>query len=247
MATYRQVVFMALDIMKEASDDAYYTEEHMIFLANKMRALLLERKYRGARNATFNPMSDENKQVICLDLEPTELLPDGCLGTWLKSVEKVPSTMTISEPKVSPINFLIQSNVTFIPAERMPYVGYNKWLKNIIYAAKDPSGYLYLNSANPLFINLKKVKMEGVFSDPEEAAKLSCDDDGNSNACEILDAEFPLENALVASCVELMVQELIGSRYAPEDKGNNAKDDLGEAAVTQQKPVNPAERMAKEG
>ena len=92
MATFAEIVYSCLDILKERTDDAYYTEEHIIFLASKMRALLLERKYRGSRNGAFAPMSEENKQEICIDVEPASLAPEGCTGLWLRSVNEVPDT-----------------------------------------------------------------------------------------------------------------------------------------------------------
>ena len=61
--------------------------------------------------------------------------------------------------------------------------------------------------------------MTAVFSDPQKAAELSCD--GEGKACNILEMQFPLEQALIPSCIELTVQELMGSRYAPQDKQND--------------------------
>lgn len=246
MATFGELTYSVLDNLKERSDDAFYTEEHIIFLLSKMRALLLERKYKNSRNATFQQMSDENMQEICLDLEPTEILPDGCSGNWLRSVQEIPATLGVSEPKLSVVSDLLHSMVTFIPAERMPYVGHNKWLRNIIYAAKSRDGHLYLNGRNPQFLYLKQAKMDAVFSDPEKAAALSCDPDANGG-CDILSMEFPLEQALVPSCIELVLQELIGSRYAPEDLENNAKDDLGSLGTTQQKHPKPVESSRRDG
>ena len=240
MATFGQITYMVLDMLKELHDDAYYTEEHIIFLASKMRALLLERKYKNNRNTSFQQMSDENIQEICLDLEPTEILPAGCSGLWLKSVQEIPSTMSISEPKVYLAGDMIQSVVNFIPVERMPYVGHNKWLRHIVYAAKSQDGHLYLNGRNPQFMYLQKAKMSGLFSDPQKAAELSCEN-SEASGCDILQMEFPLEQALVPSCIEMVVQGLIGSRYAPEDKDNNAKDDFGSLNVTQQRQAKPAE------
>ena len=241
MATFGEITYMVLDILKERADDAYYTEEHIIFLARTFRNFLIERKYKNTRNSTWQAMSDENKQEICLDLEATELLPDGCSGSWLRSVQEIPDTLGGTDAKMYVVNNMLHSMVTFIPVERMPYVGYNKWLKNIIYAAKGADGHVYLNSNNPRFMYLKQAKMEAVFSDPEEAAALACDADGEGK-CDILSQRFPLEEALVPSCIEMIVQELLGSRYAPEDKGNDAKDGLGEAAVTNQRAPKPAER-----
>ena len=231
MATFGEIIYMTLDILKERSDDSYYTEEHIIMLASNMRTYLLERKYRKSRNASFSVMSTENSQTICLDLEPEELLPLNCGGLWLKTVQKIPDTLGVFNPKASTVNDMMHSMVTFIPYERMPYVGFNKWLKNIIYAARSSDGYIYLQSNNPQFLNLNKMKLEAVFSDAEKAAELVCDDE-EGKKCNILEQEFPLESSLIPSCIELIVQELTGSRYAPEDKRNNAKDDLAEANLT---------------
>ena len=241
MATFGEICYMILDGLKFRSDDAYYTEEHIIFLASKMRALLIERKHRNTNRTGYTPIPDSDFQEICLNLEPAEMLPGGCGGMWLWSKEKVPSTMSVYSPKVSLVSDLMFTNVTFIAPERMPYVGHNKWLKNIIYASRSTNGHLYLNSANPQFAYIQEARMKAIFDDPEKAAEFSCVEDGEVKDCDILNKHFPLEDALIPSCIELVVQELIGSRYAPEDKTNDAKDGLGDAAVTNQKAATPAE------
>ena len=221
---------MALDLLKQRSDDAYYTEEHIIFLAQKMRAFLLERKYRGSRNQSFVPVNPENMQHVCIPVEPTTLLPNGCGGHWLKSKDRIPQFMNIMEPRLAAGSDMIHTTLTFIPPERMPYVGHNKWLKNIIYVTRNMQGYIYLTSQTPQFIHLEKFGLEAVFSDPEAASKFSCDCDDMNN-CDILDRPFPLEQDLVVPCIEMIVQELAGPQYMPEDKVNNAKDDLGGIGV----------------
>jgi hypothetical protein len=243
MTTFGQIVYMVLDMMKELHDDAYYTEEHIIFLASKMRALLLERKYKNSRNQTFTEMSDENTQEICLHLEPNEMSPAGCSGMWLRSIEEIPDTIGVSNAKISTVSDMLQCTVAFIPKERMPYVGYNKWLKKILYAAKSDDGHLYVTGSNPQFMYLSNLKMSAVFTDPQKAAELSCDGDG-AGKCNILEMEFPLEQALIPSCIELTVQELMGSRYAPQDKQNDAKDGLADVSVTQQRHPRPVENSS---
>lgn len=241
MATFREIVYMVLDLLKERSDDAYYTEEHIIFLASKIRAVLIERKYRVSRNSSYLPMSDENRQTICLDLEPATGLSGGCTGGWLQSVQKLPDIILGTQMNVYPVSQMLNANVTYVATERMPYVGHNKWLKGIIYCSRASDGKIYLHSVNPQFIYLEKIKADGVFSEPEKAAELSCNEDGNSLSCEVLDNRFPLEASLIPSLIEMVVQELMGSRYAPEDKENNARDDFGEASVTSARQARPVE------
>ena len=240
MATFSEITYMCLDLLKEHSDDSYYTEEHIIFLAKKMRALLLERKYRLTRNGTFNQMSEENKQQVCLQVAPTEMLPDGCGGKWLVSSNSIPALLPGFDAVTCTGHDLLPTNVTFISPERMHYVGYNKWLKNIIYAARGIDGRLYLHSNNPQFIYLEQVGLTGVFSDPEEAAKLS-HEACMTGVCDLMSQRFPLEASLVPSLVELVVQEIAGPRYAPEDKKNNAKDDLSDIAAASNRTARPVE------
>lgn len=223
MTTYREVVFMALDELKLISNDSTYTPEHLIFLADKMRALLLDRRYRDARKGE---VSRSNYQEICLELVEVPAIPGTtCYGEYLRSTEKVPSLMNIGIRHIYPVDYFNSEHISYIPLERMPYVGYNKWLSNMIYVTKGPDDYLYLKSSNPQFLYLKKLKIDAVFQNSQEATKLSCGNSIDSN-CDILDSEFPLEDTLISVLVQLMVQELSGTRYLPTDKQNNASDDM---------------------
>lgn len=245
MATYREIVYMVLDLLKERSDDAYYTEEHIIFLASRVRDALLEKTYGTARFTSISSVSNENMQTVCLNLIPATAL-NGCGSKWLQSVETVPNLFSGMPATVHTVNDLVQSMLTYVPKERMPYVGYNKWLKSIVYCSRSSDGHLYLHSTNPQFMYLEKAIFSGVFTKPEEAALLECDEAGTVTKCDLLDRRFPLEGSLVASCIEMTVQELLGSRYAPEDKQNDAKDNLGEAATTQPTAAKPATKTAEE-
>lgn len=231
---------MTLDLLKESGDDSFYTEGHILFLASKIRAALIERKYRMTRNKTFVAPSTQNTQQLCVELEQTDLLPSGCDGLWLRSVDKLPDILSGGIASVTPVSDMLFSNVTFIAPERMPYVGYNKWLKNIIYAALSSDKHLYLTSNNSQFAFLDEVKVNAVFSDPVEAAKLACDqEEGN---CDYMDKVFPLEDSLIPSCIELVVQEIAGPRYSPEDKVNNASDDLSDVGLVSRRTATPNEQ-----
>jgi hypothetical protein len=99
-------------------------------------------------------------------------------------------------------------------------------MQNIIYATLDPDGRVYMTSTNPQFMYLEKVMLTGIFEDSEKASELECDNQGNPDTCDILDRDFPLEDALIAPLLELVTKELSPSLAAPEDKENNASDNL---------------------
>jgi len=221
--TYRQLVFMILDELKMSSDDSYYTEDHIIFLANKFRAMILKREYSSSLRKY---VSEGNYQTLCLDLiEVPAIAGEPCEGgSYLRSKEKIPVFMTIGSPRVYPIDFY-QGDIALITRDRMRYVGHNKWMGNIIYCSLGPDSYLYFKSSNPQFLYMKKMKFSAIFEDPEEAIKLACEGD---KTCDILDSEFPIEDNFVNQLIQLIVQELRGPEYAPEDPQNNADDDLSD-------------------
>ncbi len=169
---------------------------------------------------------ESNYQTICLNLVEVPAIIGECEGgSYLKSIEKIPFLLNISTPKVYTSNYF-KGNISFISRERMEYVGYNKWLPNIIYASIGPDNYLYLKSFNPQYLYLDKVKFTGVFEDPEKVANLECNT--NDSNCDILDKEFPLEEGLVPTVIDTVVKVLSGAIYKPSDSTNNASDDLSD-------------------
>lgn len=227
MATYRELVFMCLDMLKLSADDSYFTEDHCIFLLNKYRGMILKQQYKDVKKE----IPESNFQTLCLDLiQVPAIAGEPCEGgTYLRSKYKIPSLMNIITPRVYTEGFY-QGDITYVSRERMKYVGYNKWLSNIIYTSLGPDNYLYFKSFNPqyLYLEWEKVRLTGVFEEPEKAAELECNKE--KGTCDILDMKFPLEEALVPQVIQLVVKELSGAIYKPEDSENNANDDLSNIA-----------------
>ena len=225
MSTYKELVYMCLDELKLYSDDALYTEEHIMFLLGKYRTFLIKQRYSDIKKQ----IPESNYQTICLDLiEVPAILGEPCEGgSYLRSKEKIPFLMKIGNPRVYPIDYY-QGEITYVSRDRMRYVGYNKYLQNIIYASLGPDNYLYFKSFNPQFLYLEKVRMTGIFEDTLAASELQCPDESGNTVCDVLDREFPIEAALVPPMIELVVKELLGAEYKPDDKTNDAKDELSE-------------------
>ena len=228
MSTYREIVYSVLDEIKSTNDDSFFTEDHVIFLAGKYRTFLLKQRYSDIKKQ----IPESNYQTICLDLiEVPAISGKPCEGgSYLRSKEKIPFLMKIGNPKVYPVDYY-QGEITYVSRERMRYVGYNKYLKNIIYASIGPDNYMYFKSFNPQYLYLEKVRMVGVFEDPLAASELQCPDENGSIVCDILDREFPIENSLVQPMIELVVKELLGAEYRPADETNDAKDNLSEVPI----------------
>lgn len=225
MSTYKELTYMVLDELKLYSDDALYTEEHVMFLLGKYRTFLLKQRYSDVKKQ----IPESNYQTICLDLiEVPAISGEPCEGgSYLRSKEKIPFLMKIGNPRVYPIDYY-QGEITYVSRDRMRYVGYNKYLQNIIYASLGPDNYLYFKSFNPQFLYLEKVRITGIFEDTLAASELQCPDESGNTVCDVLDREFPIENALIPPLIQLVVEELTKAEYKPEDKENNSDDDLSE-------------------
>ena len=227
--TLRELVFMVLDECKIHSDDSYFNEDHVSFLLGKYRSFLLKKELEKENKN----LSSANAQTICLDLMEVPAIEDfDCSGSYLRSTEKIPSIVNEFKVQLYPLDYY-QGEIIFTSRERMRYTGYNKWTKNLIYASKGPDDYLYLKSENPQYLYMKKLRMTAIFEDFEEAAQLACDEGGVA-VCDKLDAQFPIESAQVPVIIELVVKELLGVKYQPKDKNNNAADDASmHTAATQ--------------
>lgn len=225
MSTYKELVYMCLDELKLYSDDALYTEEHIMFLLGKYRTFLIKQRYSDVKKQ----IPESNYQTICLDLIKVPAISgEPCEGgSYLRSKKKIPFLMKIGNSRVYPIDYY-QGEITYVSRDRMRYVGYNKYLQNIIYASLGPDNYLYFKSFNPQFLYLEKVRMTGIFEDTLAASELQCPDESGDIVCDVLDREFPIENALIPPLIQLVVEELTKAEYKPEDKENNSDDDLSE-------------------
>ena len=76
------------------------------------------------------------------------------------------------------------------------------------------------------FLYLKQLRLNAIFEDIDEVGKYLCDDEGSFKVCDTLDMEFPIREYLVPLLIELVVKEITGAAYKPEDTKNNASDDL---------------------
>ena len=219
--TLRELVFMCMDEIKLHSDDSFYTEDHLVFLLNKYRSFVLKKELEKENKQ----LSSSNGQTICLDL--IEILDENnpCGESMLRTEQKIPNLVNDCKVSLYPVNYFEGDHIIYTTMERIRYTTYNKWTKNLIYAAKGPDDYLYIKSSNPQYLYLEKLRMKAIFEDFESAAQYACDEDGEKLQCDILDMKFPIENALVPIVTELVIKELLGVKYQPRDTHNNAADD----------------------
>lgn len=229
----KEIVYMVLDLLKASSDDSFYTEDHIIFLLKKYRSFLIKKEMEKQKMA--GELSEFEFQQICLNLEKVPAI-DGqpCTGGYyLRTTSRIPKILEGIQPRVYPFDFYQGIHISFVSRDKMRYIGTNKFLRNILYVSIGPDNHLYLNSSNPQFFYLKRLRMSAIFEDFDDASELLCDNDGEIKACDVLDEEFPIRDSLVPTLVELVVKELTGAVFKPTDERNNASDDLSKVSIKQ--------------
>lgn len=221
---------MVLDELKLIGKDSVFTAEHVIFLADKYRAALINAALKGKKHYDI---PDCDYQEVCFDLVPaTGAL--ACEGVK-KSSEKLPTLLGAGVVKVYPKEWMASAaNFSWVPQERFPYLGSNKYTEKFIYVTDSPEGHIYLKSRNAQWMNLRHLKVYAVFYDSKGAADLACCQ--CEQPCDSLDSDFPLEDALLPQLLQALVNELSGKVYLPQDTENNSRDDLGGLAVQQAQP-----------
>lgn len=213
---------MVLDQLKLQSDDTNYTTDHIVFLANKARALLLPTLIKQG----LLQISEAIMQELCLDMVPVDRMTGShCMGKMLVSTEALPFIMMIGDLNV--IARLYQPDYpfiefTFVDFQRAKHIGRNKYLETINYATILPDLRLAIISNNPQVLYLKKLRLKAIFNDPSAALELACE---KEEACDSLDLSFPGDDILVGAVIKQLVQDLSSVAYLPKDVVNNSTDD----------------------
>jgi hypothetical protein len=209
MTTYRELIYICLDLVKGQSDDFSYTEEHVAFLLDKYRALLLKQRY-GNDPKKYIPT--DNYSNIIINIQNN------------KSTNYIPKIMNIGIPRVTLFkeeDYCIHSeqyysyNVEYVVRERFPFVGNNKYLKNIKYCTIDPYNLLLTKGIE----DDTTLSLTAVLETPVQ-------EEGKDK----IDSVFPLEESLIPNLIQMVVKDLLPASYRPEDSTNNANDDLATLA-----------------
>lgn len=217
--TYREAIYMIFDMLKVASDDSYWEEEHIIFILNKYRSILLSQKYKGIK--VDIPISFYQQIPISLI--------KSSVNDMYTSTEKIPNIVNLNgiilenfiSDELNPTKF----NFNFTTIQRLKFIGFNKWLKNELYFALDYDNYLYVKSGNNSIPVPNKIIGNFILDNPLDILKFLPE---NEIPEDPIDYIFPVEGSLVQTIIEMSVKELSQSIYLPEDKKNNSTDSLSE-------------------
>ena len=236
MTTYREAIYMCLDLLKGTSDDFSYTEDHIAYLLDKFRALLLKQRY-GADPKKHIPYG--NYQT--LKIEKKNHTNDEQFYPFVTFDTKVPFMLQLGIPRLyyeNDVNRYYETKWEYVSRERFPFVGNNKFLKNITYFTIDDFNnvlihndkekyWLIFGGSNVVYKGPNKFNLVGVFENPRDII-----------GEDYLDANIPIEETLVTTLIGMVVESLAKVITAPSDTINNGTDENASMPTTMQKGKN---------
>lgn len=232
MSTYREVIYMVLDFLKLSSDDAYYTEDHVKSLLTNYRAYVLQSRYGDNRRHADDTPAESNYQTIELNLQQVSKIEGlSSSGRYLRSIEELPVVLKYASKQLW-AGDMFSDSIIFTMPTRFKYAGTGHLGKLFSYATIGKDHHLYIKSGNPQVFYLEQASFKCIFEDPEKVYELQVAqaEAKGEDIPEFLDQPFPLEDNLLALCMQYVVKELNGGIYKPKDSENNAADDLSELA-----------------
>ena len=220
MATKRFLIYDIIERLNQFSDDSEISPEHISFLIDQGRVLLLKQRF----NKMNKSLPDVVFQPITINLQNVNDNDFHSEDTIVSSVNPLPylvddfvfnSNIRLDGGSYTDLKFIWTS------IARFPYIGYNKLLRDIVYVTLGYDYKLKLKGLHNRYKLLDRLRISAVFSTPEDAWKASSLYDVNVN---YLDVEYPLPMDLWAPLSEIIVKQLGVKFTVPEDKVNNAND-----------------------
>lgn len=257
MTKYKELVSFILDAIRAVSDDAFITEDHVIFLLNKYRSYLLKQKYEKDPR---KQVPDSNYQSIELDLEQYGNTVD---TTWDYTGISKHSTVNESEERVNidGLTAYEQHGDTERPTRwddrnlvKRTYLRSKQEVPNTMQVGI--SSCYIVDPFKSIITMISKERLEFVgwnrflwkiiygaigadqrlyikSNNPEFLAIKKVIfrgilEDPTSVMDDAMDEDCPIEEALVPPLVKSVIADLLQFEYRPQDPANNANDDLSD-------------------
>lgn len=223
--TWGELIYIVNDMCKLYSDDTALNENHISFLLSLYRSTILKNTYSSLKR----DIPDSNYQTVCLDME----CADGGVcggGAVMRSTDAVPQMMEIGKKSIFPAEGYNFGTINYVSQSRFQFASMNPYLRNALYAMIGPDRHLYVKSSSDRVKYMDRIRVRAVFQDVKAASELSCDGEGGNAGCDIMDSDFPIEEAFAPLLINYVLKDVLGAAYRPSDKHNDATDELDDIA-----------------
>lgn len=209
MATYAELVYMVYDELKITSDDNIIERDHIIYLINKYRSLLLKQRFSG------------KKKVIPIQLYQELEITFGENG---KSVKPLPKLIDFNGLQLilttlQPTDF--RTNVTIVTPDRFPYVNSSRWLSEVYYGTILYDDHFYIKPTQCKIEDYPTIKLQVILENPLDILFYNEDEDTDP-----LSVNVRIEFSMVNDLIGLIIKELYTTRIIPDSEKNDAMENF---------------------
>jgi len=226
--TLNELVYSVLNTVRgRTAVTELITKELVAYHIRNIRAQLI--KQDANRGYSADPYIIQD--LGCLDLEIIDSaeccnVDSDC--TVLRTVKTIPSTIEMHHKQL--ITRVGPTDKTAMPFDwidyaRVPFIGKNKFTKDRIKAYQmSNNGHIYLITPNFTARGLKKINVQGVFENPEDASTFTnCD----GSTCYNDDSSYPIKSWMVPTITKMVIDMFVNQQsQAGVDSTNNAKTDV---------------------
>jgi hypothetical protein len=223
MSTKNYYIYDIIEALRQFSDDTNVSIEHLSFLIDNNRALLLRQKYKDI--GQIIPQGIRQRLHF-----PLELVDDNVFA----SLNKVLATTTALPRLIESGDYMRalyldggnykDMRFIYVQPERFQYCGNNFDVANVIYVTLNQDYKLNLKALNPSHKLVENIRIWGVFENPKDAWEVSADYDATKD----FDTEiyYPIDSDMWVTMKEMILKQIIGSMKIPEDKINSAENEV---------------------
>ena len=188
------------------------------FHIKNARAFLIRQESNKSYVPDTNIVQRLVVDVIKIDSADSCVVNSGCFT--FRTKVKIPSIIETSHSqlltRIGPVD-LKTKPFSLIPIARVPFISFNRFNTNQIFAYLD-NGYIFFISKN--LILLKKVTVSAVFEDPELLANFAC----GTDKCYSKDSGFPVKQSMVNAIKDIVIKNYLNqSSQTFMDLSNDAK------------------------
>lgn len=222
MATRDYYIYDVIEAVRQYSDDSDISVEHVGFMIDTTRALLLRQKY--ANPGSIIPQRIRQRLHFTLELASENDLYD--LDYNLRTINALPKLIENSsfvQALIVDGGSYYDYRFIYTSPERFRYVGNDKYLNNIIYVTLGQDYRLLFKSNIDKHKFLEKVRVFGIFEDPQAAWEASADYDADKDFN--TEVDYPMDLDMWVQVKEIIVKQLLMAMQVPQDKNNNASED----------------------
>jgi hypothetical protein len=222
MKTINQHIYTLRTLIKNHSDDSYYTDEFLYSLLKSARSSLLEREAKK-----FTHFPESSYQTICMPLIVDNYHDCECLDydsdcKVLKSRYDLPTLIQGRNKNLIKIKTIEGDNIDHIvDSAQFKHNKYSKTKKKSILYTIDNNRIILFGTTK-----LKVIIIQAVFENPEDLANISyCNvigEESDQTCYSVAEDPFPMKQSLDTTMYEEVLNLLKVPISLPEDLTNDA-------------------------